>query len=79
MITIKQKNGDIVPWSQISFSRARPARYTTKVFNGKITSFDDIKPLKVFKTQVDASCYIICIVIPIIKNICFIDIVCWQY
>ena len=58
MITIKQKNGDILNWSQISLSRARPARYTIKVFKGKITSFNDIKPLKVFDTQVSASCYI---------------------
>jgi len=56
-ITAKNKNGDIVV-SALSYSRARPARYTIKVFKGKITSFNDIKPLKVFKTQVDASCYI---------------------
>ena len=53
MITAKNKNGDIV--SAMSYSRACPARYTIKVFNGKITSFDDIKPLKVFRTQTAAS------------------------
>jgi hypothetical protein len=58
MITIKQKNGDVLNWAQVSYSRERPARYKIKIFSGKITCFNDIKPLKVFKTQVAASCYI---------------------